>query len=62
MMSRTTDLCSRRSRRAAATVVSPRTSPQEVMGRLVVTIVEVLVYRWAITWNSAEAPSACNGR
>jgi len=45
MMSRTTDLCRRRSKRAAATVMSPRTSPQEVIGRLVVTIVEVLVYR-----------------
>lgn len=32
-MSKTTDLCRRRSSRAAATVVSPRTSPQEVIGR-----------------------------
>ena len=62
MMSRTTDLWRRRSRRAAATVVSPRISPQDVIGRLVVTIVEVLVYRWAMTWNSAEAPSAGNAR
>ena len=45
MMSRTTDLCRRRSRRAAATVVSPSTSPHGVIGRFVVTIVEVLVYR-----------------
>jgi hypothetical protein len=42
-MSRTTDWCRRRSSRAAATVVSPRISPQEVIGRLVVRIVEVLV-------------------
>ena len=61
-MSRTTDRWRSRSSRAAATVVSPRISPQEVIGRLVVTIVEVLVYRWAMTWNSAEAPSACSGR
>jgi hypothetical protein len=37
-------------------------SPQEVIGRFVVTIVEVLVYRWAITWNRAEAPSAGKAR
>jgi len=29
---------------------------------LVVTMVEVLVYRWAMTWNRAEAPSAGSGR
>ena len=40
MMSRTTDLWRRRSSRAAATVVSPSTSPHDVIGRFVVTIVE----------------------
>jgi len=42
-MSRTTDRCRSRSSRAAATVVSPRICPQEVIGRLVVMMVEVLV-------------------
>ena len=44
-MSITTDLCRRRSRSAAATVVSPRTSPHEVTGRLVVMMIEDFRYR-----------------
>ena len=36
-MSRTTDLCRSRSRSAAATMLSPSTSPQEVTGLFVVS-------------------------
>ena len=47
---------------AAATVVSPRISPQAPTPRLVVRTIEVLRYRWETTWNSAEAASAGSGR
>ena len=57
-MSRTTDLCRSRSRSAAATMLSPRTSPQEVTGLFVVRMIEVFRYLCATTWNSAEAASA----
>ena len=47
---------------AAATVVSPRMSPQEATPRLVVRLVEVLVWCWVMTWKRAEATSAGRGR
>jgi len=53
-MSRTTDLCRSRSRSAAATMLSPSTSPQEVTGLFVVRMIEVFRYLCATTWNSAE--------
>lgn len=64
MSRRTTDLCRSLSRRAAiiSTMLSPRTSPQEVTGLLVVRMIEVLRYRWATTWNNAEAASAGSGK
>jgi hypothetical protein len=49
-------------KRTAATVLSPRTSPQDPTPRLVVITMLVLRYRCDTTWNRAEAASAGSGR